>query len=104
MATTLPEVLSNSSLPSTTKLAGATNPLMESRSCLRTITFLCVEGMGWGAFKPAKGAASQMAGNEAPDEDFRTFSRKADRLCLHSSQTVNLVLFSLACWNYSFAV
>src|ERR1039458_4166927 len=46
MATTLPEVLSNSSLPSTTKLAGATNPLIESRSCFRTITFLWVEDMG----------------------------------------------------------
>src|ERR1039458_873082 len=45
MATTLPEVLSNSSLPSTTKLAGETNPLIESRSCLRTTTFLWVEGM-----------------------------------------------------------
>jgi hypothetical protein len=55
MATTLPEVLSSSSLPSTTKLAGVTWPLTESRSCFRTITFLWVEGIGPEALsKPAR--------------------------------------------------
>src|ERR1022692_4304033 len=50
MATTLPDVFSSSSLPCTTKLAGATKPLIESRSCFRTITFLWVDDMGSDAF------------------------------------------------------
>src|SRR5206468_8168627 len=45
MATTLPEVFNNSNLPSRTKCAEATYPFKESRSALRTITFLWVEGM-----------------------------------------------------------
>src|SRR5258708_22940738 len=43
--TTLPEGFSNSSLPSTTNLAGETYPLRESRPVLRTMTFLWVEAM-----------------------------------------------------------
>ena len=42
---TVPEVFSNSSLPSCTNCAGDTYPETVSRSILRTITFLCVEGM-----------------------------------------------------------
>src|SRR3974390_684430 len=45
IAITVPEVFSNSSLPSLTNCAGDTYPETESRSIFRTMTFLCVEGM-----------------------------------------------------------
>src|SRR6266852_9884841 len=51
MNTNLPLVFSSSSLPSLTKLEGETYPCTASRSSLRTITFLWVEGMvGTGAY------------------------------------------------------
>src|ERR1035438_5872149 len=104
MATTLPEVLSSSSLPSTTKLAGATKPLTESRSCFRTITFLRVEDMGQKGFPKRFRQSHPFAKNAnewgtrregVPSLDSRTFPRTSERLCLRSSQTVNVVLFSL---------
>src|SRR5690349_18822570 len=45
MRMTVPEVLSTSTLPSLTNWVGETYPETESRSILRTMTFLCVEGI-----------------------------------------------------------
>src|SRR5579864_6801634 len=42
---TVPEVFKSSSLPSCTNCSGDTYPETVSRSILRTITFLCVEGI-----------------------------------------------------------
>src|SRR5271166_702379 len=113
MATTLPEVLSSSSLPSTTKLAGATKPLTESRSCFRTMTFLWVEDIGHKGFPKRFSTIHPFAKNAnewgtrregLPRWDSRTFLVNSGRLSVHSSQTVNVVLFSLVYFHSRTAV
>src|SRR4051812_33388810 len=69
MATTLPEVFNNSTLPFTTKAFGATNPLTESRSSFRTTTFLWVEGIGLRL--PHEVAQFREAGPASPLSMFR---------------------------------
>src|SRR5690349_6897400 len=107
IATTFPAVFKSSSLPSLTKLEGETNPEIESRSILRTMTFLCVEGMKFGGWqqnewvrdRPIRSAVDLVPNFYIAQSflvGFSHFSAKIREKARCSSQNINIVLFSLA--------